>query len=660
MRSRRGVLSTAVSGVVALVVVGLAVVGGSARAWATTVSDLSVPGDNASAPSIAADGLGNAVAVFRSHDGTVSRVQAVYRPVGGTWSAPVTLSVPGQEAFQPEPRVAVDGTGRAIAVWEASVDGVSRLQTADRRADGTWSTPVTLSGADHHAGSPAIAVDPRGGATVVWHGSATSGDAPDDVRAIHRPAGGTWGSPLVLADHAVSPHVDVDGQGNAVAVWTQSVDGILEVRTATLPSGRVWSKAVTLSEPGRDAKLPRVAVNASGTAVAVWRGYDGSDWRVQAARRPSGGAWSAPALVSGSGRSAEDAEVALDGTGNAVAVWRRDGVVNVDSDAVQVADLPAGGSWSAPVTVSSADLPALEPKVSVDTRGNVVAAWRSGDGTNWRTVARRRPVGQLWGSELWLSDSGQNAFNQQITVDGQGNAIAAWYRYDGNKNVVQATGLDYAGPASTVTRPGVRRQTTTGFTVSWSATDAWGEVRDHDVRYRVAGYDGGFGSWVSWLTGTTSGGATFAGEPGLTYCFSVRSRDDWGRLGAWSTQRCTATPVDDRSLTARGVWDRASGSGLYEGTQSIGQRQGDVLILRGVRAKHLSLLVTRAPDAGKVRVSLAGETLGTYRLASSAVAKRSLISVKTFPAVSAGTLRIRVVSPSGKRVRIDGVVVLRA
>jgi hypothetical protein len=42
------------------------------------------------------------------------------------------------------------------------------------------------------------------------------------------------------------------------------------------------------------------------------------------------------------------------------------------------------------------------------------------------------------------------------------------------------------------------------------------------------------------------------------------------------------------------------------------------------------------------------------------VAKKSLVSVKTFPAVRAGTLRIRVVSQSGKQVRLDGVVVLRA
>ena len=407
------------------------------------------------------------------------------------------------------------------------------------------------------------------------------------------------------------------------------------------------------------ANLPRVAVNASGTAVAVWRWDDGSNWRVQAARRPSGGAWGPPVIVSDAGRSSESPEVAVDGQGSAVAVWRRTGVVNVDVDAVQAADLPAGGSWSVPVTVSPANLPAIDPKVAVDVGDNVLVTWRQSDGSNWRTVAVRRPVGDQWGYDQWLSEPGQNAFGQAIAVDGQGNAIAAWSRFDGTRNVVQAAGLDYAAPVSTMTQPAVRRQTTTAVQASWSAVDAWGQVGSHDVRYRAAGYDGSFLPWATWLTETTSGDAKFAGAPGHTYCFSVRSRDVWDRLGHWSSQLCTATPVDDRTLIARGEWTQTTGTGLYRDTQTVGRRHGDVLILRGVRAKHLSLLVTCAPGAGKVSVSLAGEPLGTYGLASPVVKKKSLISVKTFPTVRTGTLRLRVVSPTGKRVGIDGVVVLR-
>ncbi len=112
-------------------------------------------------------------------------------------------------------------------------------------------------------------------------------------------------------------------------------------------------------------------------------------------------------------------------------------------------------------------------------------------------------------------------------------------------------------------------------------------------------------------------------------------------------------------MIGRGAWKRTTGRGLYRGTQSVSRTQGDVLVLRGVRSKQLSLLVTRAPGAGKVQVSLAGEPLGRYGLGAAEVTSKALIHVRRFPAVRTGTLRIRVVSPSGRPVRIDGVVISR-
>lgn len=660
MKSRRVVLMVSLWGALTLAVAGLAVLGASAPASAAPVSKLSAAGDSAFGPRIAADSQGNAVVVFTSHDGEVHRVQAAYRPAGGPWSTPVTLSVAGQESRQPDPQVAVDGRGRAVAVWKARVGDATSLQVADRRADGPWSDPVTISAADRHAYEPQIAVAPNGGTTVSWGSSRRTGDDPIDeiVWAAHRPAGGSWGPPVKLAEDALRPHVGVDAEGNTVAVWRQGGD-IPAVRTATLPVGGSWSSPVTLSDPGQSAGPPRVAVNASGAAVVAWLGHDGTDWRVQAASRSAGGTWSAPTTVSGPGRSAEWPEVAIDRQGNAVVVWRRRGVVNVDVDAVQIADLPAGGSWTAPFTVTPDYAHALDPNVVFDEFGNVHAVWRQSNGSNWQTMAARRPAGEPWGYHYQMSVDGQNAFHPVIAVDGQGNAITAWDGSDGVDNVVQAQGLDFGAPVSTMVGPTDRRQTATAFDVSWSAVDSWGEVGSHDVRYRSAPYDGGFGPSQTWLTETTTTDARFSGEPARTYCFSTRSRDIWDRVGDWSAERCSATPADDRMLTARGAWKRSTGKGLYRGTQTVGSQQGDLLVLRGVWAKHLSLLVTRAPGAGKVRVSLAGETLGTYGLGARELTKKSLVSVRTFPTVRTGTLRIRVVSPSGKPVRIDGVVVGR-
>jgi hypothetical protein len=659
VKGRRSALLASWWSAVALVVSGLAVVGTTTSAAALPTDTLSAADDSAYGPQLAADARGNAVAVFTSHDGEVHRVQAVYRPAGGSWGPPVTLSVPGQESSQPDPQVAVDGRGRAVAVWKA--DGApQRLQVAERRADGTWSTPVTISTADRHAYQHQVVADAQGGATVVWGSSPMTGDDPVDeiVWAAHRPAGGAWDPPVKLAVEGFTPHLGVDAEGTVTAVWRQNDSQA--VQAASLSLGGSWSSPVTLSEPAQNATAPRVAVNPSGAAVAVWRGYDGSHWRVQSAARPAGGAWSTPTTVSEPGREADRIDLAIDSRGNAVAVWWRRGVVNVDVDAVQVADLPASGSWSVPFTVTPDYAHALDPRVAMDAEGNVHAVWRQAGPPSWKTVTARRPVGEPWGYHHVLSEDGLNAFRQDIAVDGQGNAVVAWDASYGTSQVVQAQGRDHAAPVATMVRPADRQQTATAFDVSWSAVDTWSGVGSHDVRYRSAPYDGGFGPSETWLTGTTATEARFRGKPGLTYCFSSRATDIYRRLGDWSAERCTATPVDDRALTPRGAWKRVTGKGLYLGTQTVTRQRGDVLVLRGVRAKQLSLLVTRAPGAGKVQVSLGGEPLGTYGLGSTDVAEKSLVRVRTFPTVRTGTLRIRVVSPSGRLVRVDGVVASRS
>jgi hypothetical protein len=42
----------------------------------------------------------------------------------------------------------------------------------------------------------------------------------------------------------------------------------------------------TLSGAGQDAFAPQVAVDSGGNAVAVWRRFDGTNFRVQAAAGP--------------------------------------------------------------------------------------------------------------------------------------------------------------------------------------------------------------------------------------------------------------------------------------------------------------------------------------------------------------------------------------
>lgn len=651
-----------VTGCVAMLVVA-ALVGVGATASSGTSSwlppvTLSAPGQSAYEPQIAVDGRGNVVAVWiQVTDGSSKpQVYAARRPVGGVWSAPVALSGAGRTAY--EARLAVNPRGDAVAVWSTGSEGsYDRVESAHMPAGGIWSRPVTLSDPLEDSNHARAAIDATGNAVAVWTRYDADGGGLEWVQTASRPVDGLWSSVVTLSDQpALDPHVVFDGQGSALAIWT-GYDGRIE--SADRPAGGAWSTPVTVSEPGH-AFWPRVALDGLGNAVAVWVQDHNGDERVHTADRPVRGVWSTPVPLSRTGRSAHQPRVAVNPRGDAVVVWR-ELPIGQEVDNVQAADRPLGAAWGTPVTLSSAGREAWNPDVVIDRQGTAIAVWAQRQEMNYQfRVDTAELSGGSWSYNGVLSDFGRDVSDAQIVIDEQGNAVAVWWHIsEGDGHKVQVAGADRAGPVSTMDEPSSRQQRTTAFFTSWTAADTWAQVTDFDVRYRASRYDGGFGPTVPWLTETTASDANFRGEPGLTYCLSARARDTFSNVGAWSTERCTAIPVDDRTLIAHDAWIRRSGAGHYRRTYTVSRRHGAVLELKAVQARRIALLVTRMPGAGTVSVRLAGTPLGRYDLAAPAIAKKQVIAVRKFAQVRTGNLRIRVVSPTGEPVRIDGVIASR-
>ena len=159
---------------------------------------------------------------------------------------------------------------------------------------------------------------------------------------------------------------------------------------------------------------------------------------MQAATRPAKGSWSVPQDLSTAGEKASRPEVAIDARGDAVAVWQRltlAATFFVDARyAVQASTRPAGGSWSSvPQDLSTADQNAYEPQVALDAQGDAVAVWTKQIRSSVRVIqASTRPVGKSWGAAEDLSSDTGNADDPRVALGGQGNAVAAWRRGDGN------------------------------------------------------------------------------------------------------------------------------------------------------------------------------------------------------------------------------------
>ena len=97
---------------------------------------------------------------------------------GLTWSAPLTLG-PGEN-----PAVAIAPNGRAVAAWEGGPVTAPVIQASVQPPGGTWSAPVNVS--IDAFGGPVIGMDGSGNAIVAWTGGGKQ------IRTASLPAGGSW------------------------------------------------------------------------------------------------------------------------------------------------------------------------------------------------------------------------------------------------------------------------------------------------------------------------------------------------------------------------------------------------------------------------------------------------------------------------------------
>lgn len=336
-------------------------------AWSMPAT-LSAVGQNAFVPQVGLDPNSNAVAVWLRYNGSNYVVQSSTAPFGGLWTVPLTVSAAGQNAL--EPQVAVDPSGNAVAVW-TRVNGGFTIAQASTLAFGSnsWSAPVDLSAAGQNAQDAHVGVDAAGNAVAVW---ARFNGSNYIVQSSRLPFGGSWTLPVDLSQpgqDAILSQVAVDPAGDAIAVWAR-FNGTNEIiQAARLPFGGSWTAPVDLSLPGNDAQDPHLAIDKNGNAVAVWSRNNGTNNIVQAVYYTAGGSWSAPVDLSATGQNAYQAHVAFDGLGNAMAAWNRNSII-------QVSTLPVGWNWTIPVDISTSGLLSEAPHVAMNATGYAVVDWR--------------------------------------------------------------------------------------------------------------------------------------------------------------------------------------------------------------------------------------------------------------------------------------------
>jgi hypothetical protein len=426
---------------------------------------------------------------------------AASAPAMGAWGPPQRASTGPGDAGSPD--VAVNEHGDAAAIWVQETGGRGRIVASVRRAAGPWSRPAPVSPAGLAAIDPRVAIDASGRAVAVWRQVVRTRVLQGRRQAVYvarsreRRPGGGWGAVATLSDDRQkvgTPELAMDGRGVAIATWhwgTGTRAGtpghIGEVQVAEKRPGGAWSRSRRAS--GRtgcalDTRLPQTAAGAGGHAVVWWQ-CDQAGGRAAfdaIGRGPSPGAWSAPRRlpVRIAREQAVDLAVAPDGTVLGLSVvparppvaWRGPSPLGrADSlgltqltvllpplaarhggrPAVATASAAALAAWisdsglalvdpvldNARVTAVDGPLRARsDVRVAASAIGSAVAVARSGGGV----VATNRAAGGEWAALERISAAGA-AEDAGVGIDATGAAVAYWARRAGGRSVVERAEL---------------------------------------------------------------------------------------------------------------------------------------------------------------------------------------------------------------------------
>jgi hypothetical protein len=234
---------------------------------------ISAPAGNVNTPSVAVDARGDAVAIWERFT-SFEEIESASLPAGaGTWTPPVTISSPVSTDEPGEQAVAIDGQGRAVAVWLRET--LNRIEAVSQTSPGgAWSPQVVISEPAAVASEPALAVDAGGDAVAVW--AATTGKQL--LRSSSRPAdSAVWGAPLTLPTEVPlgpEPSLGVDDQGDALASYVRYTGSAYETEADAYDvAGPVLNGLSIPAAAGVGQPL-----TFSASPLDVWSGLGPTSW----------------------------------------------------------------------------------------------------------------------------------------------------------------------------------------------------------------------------------------------------------------------------------------------------------------------------------------------------------------------------------------------
>nr|NGX30458.1 hypothetical protein [Candidatus Anoxychlamydiales bacterium] len=413
--------------------------------WNFPPSSISAETQDALGAQITINANDKAIASWQRFDGSNYIIQTKYSSNGGSsWSSSATnLSSSGQDAGSS--RIVMNNT-KAVALWQRHDGSNYIIQTKYSSDVGvTWNEVATnLSQAGQSSYLPEITMNSSSKAIAIWKRYNGSNYI---IQSKYSTDGGeNWNVTAtdlsLVGQDSYVPKVVINDSDKAIAIWGR-YDGsnfIVQIKYS-IDGGTNWNASpIDLSASGENVGDCQIALNNSNEAIAIWTRYDGSNYIVQTKYSTDGGAtWSPSASnLSEAGEDSRQSQIAINNLSKAIAIWERFDGNNLIAQTKNSSD--SGASWS--LVATDLTLPgrkSYNPTITLTDSNDAIAIWKRYSGYCWIIQTKdSSDGGSTWTSSATdLSTAGQDAYQPEISINSSGQAIVIWPRYDGSNWIIQ-------------------------------------------------------------------------------------------------------------------------------------------------------------------------------------------------------------------------------
>jgi len=374
---------------------------------------------------VAMDANGNAAAVWdQAADIRSNRFD------GSNWGADQSLKS-GLASPTSFPHLALNSSGIASAVWmQTGVGGVNDI--VSNLYDGGWGNAKVIETDVNDTRDPKVGIDSTGNAYAAW----IHNDGNDTIRAgKYSTATGNWlenPTPVGAEKPGLEfPQIAVSGHGDAIVVWGVAYNTTYEVWMNYYDvdtAGWIGERKLSTTPAG----MPYAAINNDGDAVVVWQGtHPGGKDGIHASQyTASSNTWSVPEFIeTNGGASAQKPKVAMDSSGNAIAVWEQN--TSSPGDIFANRYIPGTG-WGTAVLLETDDTTeAHRPSIAMNNNGDAIVAWEQYDADAAIMVNRYTAATDTWeGPTAVKAPSSDHAVSAKASINGDGKATVVWIQLE--------------------------------------------------------------------------------------------------------------------------------------------------------------------------------------------------------------------------------------